>query len=204
MGWPGWYPGFIVWILDLPLYGTIYPFVPDGLMRFPEFRVALAMNTILCMTIAFLKDTHASNLYPNIILTGLKIAVMSVDYLPQTVLVKPVSADCNLACAYCFYSPKSSLYPEPNPRMNDETLAKLIEEALMSGAPQVSFVWQGGEPTLAGLDFFKEAVQLQDLYRYPIQKIQNSIQTNGIIIDEEWVDFFMRARTLSKENTRLP
>jgi len=74
--------------------------------------------------------------------------------------------------------------------MNEETLGTLIEQALMSGAPQVSFVWQGGEPTLAGLEFFRKAVQLQDLYRYPNQKIQNSIQTNGVIIDEEWADFF--------------
>ena len=115
---------------------------------------------------------------------------MSVDNLPHTYLVKPVSADCNLACAYCFYAPKSSLYPEPSPRMSDETLENLIEEALMTGAPHISFVWQGGEPTLAGLEFYKKAVQLQEVYRYPNQVVQNSIQTNGVLIDEDWARFF--------------
>jgi len=111
-----------------------------------------------------------------------------------TLLVKPVSADCNLLCAYCFYSPKSMLYPEDNPRMTEETLKVLIEQALGTGSQDVSFVWQGGEPTLAGLEFYKKVVQLQALYRYPTQSIGNSIQTNGILIDDHW------ARFLKKEN----
>lgn len=116
---------------------------------------------------------------------------MSVD-TPQTILVKPVSADCNLACAYCFYAPKSSIYPETNPRMSEETLTRMIEETLMTGAPSVSFVWQGGEPTLAGLEFFEKAVELQELYRYPGQTVNNSIQTNGVLLDENWAKFFKK------------
>lgn len=117
---------------------------------------------------------------------------MSDDSRVHTVLVKPVSADCNLACAYCFYSQKTSLYPESKPRMSEVTLGKLTEEVLMTGAPRVSFIWQGGEPTLAGLEFFKKAVEYQKLFKYPDQVIQNSIQTNGLLVDEEWAGFFKK------------
>jgi len=102
-----------------------------------------------------------------------------------TLLVKPVSADCNISCAYCFYSPKSMLYPEDHPRMSAETLRVLTVQSLSTGAQSVSFVCQGGEPTVAGLDFYKKAVQLQGLYSYPAQSINNSIQTNGILIDDQ-------------------
>ena len=111
-------------------------------------------------------------------------------------LVKPVSADCNISCAYCFYSPKSMLYPEDHPRMSEETLSVLTERALSTGARSVSFVLQGGEPTLAGLDFYKKAVQLQGLYSYPAQRISNSIQTNGILIDDQWTGFLRRDKWL--------
>lgn len=113
-----------------------------------------------------------------------------------TLLVKPVSADCNISCAYCFYSPKSLLYPEDKPRMSEETLRVLTEKALITGAENVSFVWQGGEPTLAGLDFYKKAVELQALYRYPAQNLSNSIQTNGILIDDQWTQFLRRENWL--------
>jgi uncharacterized protein len=113
-----------------------------------------------------------------------------------TLLVKPVSADCNISCAYCFYSQKSMLYPEDHPRMSGETLRVMTERALSTGARSVSFVWQGGEPTLAGLDFYEKAVQLQKLYSYPAQNISNSIQTNGILIDDQWTGFLRRRRWL--------
>ncbi len=60
----------------------------------------------------------------------------------------------------------------------------------MTGASNISFVWQGGEPTLAGLEFFRKAVQLQEMYRYPNQRVSNSIQTNGVLVDEEWARFY--------------
>lgn len=114
-----------------------------------------------------------------------------------TLLVKPVSADCNISCAYCFYSPKSLLYPyENHPRMSEETLSVLTELVLSTGAENVSIIWQGGEPTLTGLGFYKKAVQLQALYRYPTQKISNSIQTNGILIDNPWVMFLKNEKWL--------
>jgi len=81
--------------------------------------------------------------------------------------------------------------------MSEKTLRVLMEQALGTGANVVSFVWQGGEPTLAGLEFYKKAVQLQEIYRYPAQNIRNSIQTNGLLIDDQW------ARFLKKENWLL-
>lgn len=121
---------------------------------------------------------------------------MSRDTVVHTVLIKPVSADCNLSCAYCFYSPKSSLYPESNPRMSEETLKIMIEEVLMTGAPRVNFIWQGGEPTLAGLEFFERVIEYQKLFKYPNQMIENSIQTNGLLVDEKWAEFFKRENWL--------
>jgi uncharacterized protein len=76
--------------------------------------------------------------------------------------------------------------------MSEESLTRMIEEALLTGVPSVSFVWQGGEPTLAGLKFFERAMDLQELYRYPYQTVNNSIQTNGILIDEDWAKFLMK------------
>jgi uncharacterized protein len=73
--------------------------------------------------------------------------------------------------------------------MSEETLRVLTEKALITGAESVSFVWQGGEPTLAGLDFYKKAAQFQELYRYPAQTPSNSIQTNGVLIDIQWTRF---------------
>lgn len=80
--------------------------------------------------------------------------------------------------------------------MSEETLMVLTEQALSTGAQSVSFVWQGGEPTLAGLDFYKKSVQLQKLFGYPAQKISNSIQTNGILIDDQWAKFLRREKWL--------
>ena len=114
-----------------------------------------------------------------------------------TRLVKPVSYDCNISCSYCFYSQKSTLYPdEDHPRMSEKTLSTLTEKALSTGAQSVSFIWQGGEPTLTGLEFYRKAVAHQELYRYPTQKISNSIQTNGILIDNEWTKFLKRENWL--------
>jgi len=106
-----------------------------------------------------------------------------------TVLIKPASAQCNLGCKYCFYSPKESLYEEKYKRMSLETLEILVKEVL-AVAENVTFCWQGGEPTLMGLPFYKKAVELQRRYRKNGQKINNAFQTNGILLDEEWALFF--------------
>ena len=71
-------------------------------------------------------------------------------------------------------------------------MKKMIEEVLMTGTPRVNFIWQGGEPTLAGLEFFKLVIKYQKLFKYPNQMIKNSIQTNGLLVDEKWAEFFKR------------
>ena len=115
----------------------------------------------------------------------------------SSVLVKPVSADCNLACKYCFYSPKAALYAENGQRrMSDRVLRELVSQLMSLNPERVSFCWQGGEPTLAGLDFFRQAVELQGLLRAPGQIVENSLQTNGVLIDEEWAEFLSLHRFL--------
>jgi len=105
-------------------------------------------------------------------------------------LVKPVSADCNSHCVYCFYRRTESLYPEPaEHRMRAETLEPMVREFLELRQPETIFSWQGGEPTLAGLDFFREAVRLERAYGRPGQVVGNALQTNGLNLDREWADF---------------
>lgn len=108
------------------------------------------------------------------------------------VLVKPAGPDCNLDCSYCFYKGKSALYPgRPQHRMAEETLEELVRQVMRAGGRQLSFVWQGGEPTLAGLDFFRSAVALQQQYGRG-QVVGNGFQTNGLLLDREWARFFRR------------
>lgn len=107
----------------------------------------------------------------------------------DNLLVKPVGPDCNLRCDYCFYlKKKDDLYPGKN-RMSLETAERMISQ-LMEQENPVTFSWQGGEPTLIGLDFFKEIIKLQKKFGNNGQKISNTIQTNGTLIDENWAEFF--------------
>ena len=106
-------------------------------------------------------------------------------------LSKPTGAICNLDCKYCFFLSKEALYPGSKFRMDDDMLEMYIKQLLESHtAPEVNVAWQGGEPTLMGLDFFKRSVELVNKYKRPDQKILHSIQTNGVLIDEEWAKFF--------------
>ena len=103
---------------------------------------------------------------------------------PFSLLVKPVSADCNLNCDYCFYLEKSVLYPEVKQhRMSDEILEQLVKGYLSTSQPVHSFGWQGGEPTLLGLDFFKKVTRLQEKYGKTGQSVGNGLQTNATLID---------------------
>ena len=104
-----------------------------------------------------------------------------------TLLIKPTSADCNLACRYCFYSPKENLYQDKHKRMSIETLEVMVSKALET-SENITFSWQGGEPTLMGLSFYKKAVEFQNRYRKN-QNINNTFQTNGILLDESWAIF---------------
>src|ERR1700742_5208924 len=106
------------------------------------------------------------------------------------VLTKPTGAICNLDCKYCFYLEKEKLYPgKSNWRMSDVVLENYIRQYIQAQrTPVANFAWQGGEPTLLGVDFFKKAVALQQRYAAGKQ-ISNAFQTNGVLLDEEWAAF---------------
>jgi uncharacterized protein len=113
--------------------------------------------------------------------------------LPQAfhVILKPRGAICNLDCAYCFYLRKETLYPQASFRMSDELLEVFTRQYIQAqNVPELTFAWQGGEPTLMGIDFYRKAIDLQRKYRRPGQKILNSLQTNAVLLDEEWCCFF--------------
>jgi len=106
-------------------------------------------------------------------------------------LAKPRGAICNLDCKYCFYLSKEELYKGSSFRMTDETLETYIRQLIESHeAPEVTVAWQGGEPTLMGLDFFRRSIVYEKEYAKPGMKIQNTIQTNGTLINDEWAAFF--------------
>jgi uncharacterized protein len=113
--------------------------------------------------------------------------------LPQAfhILAKPVGAICNLACTYCFFLSKETLYPGSHFRMPDDVLEAYIGQLLAAhGATEVTIAWQGGEPTLMGLDFFRRSVELAEQHRQPGQAVAYSIQTNGTRLDDDWCAFF--------------
>ncbi|MEG2243157.1 MAG: anaerobic sulfatase maturase [Muribaculaceae bacterium] len=115
-------------------------------------------------------------------------------------MVKPIGAVCNLHCTYCYYLEKSNLYPKPQSecRMSDEVLKLYIKNYISSQPTEnhrVVFAWQGGEPTLLGVEFFERAVELQRQYSDGRQ-IENTLQTNGMLIDERWAVFFKEHKFL--------
>jgi uncharacterized protein len=107
------------------------------------------------------------------------------------VLIKPTGAICNLDCTYCFFLSKEMLYPRSRFAMADDLLETYLKQLLESHrAPEVDVAWQGGEPTLMGLDFFERSVDLVNKLKRPSQKIQYTIQTNGTLLDDKWCAFF--------------
>ena len=105
-------------------------------------------------------------------------------------LVKPVGSACNLRCDYCYYLGKASLYGGREPVMDDELLELYIRQYIEAvELPVVTFCWHGGEPLLAGLDFYRKAMQWQQQYKGDKQ-IENTLQTNGLLVDEAWCRFF--------------
>lgn len=109
---------------------------------------------------------------------------------PFTLLVKPAGPDCNIACEYCFYTCKTDYFGGGAHRMSDAVLEQMVKGYLEAGFEQNSFAWQGGEPTLMGLDFYKRFIELKNRYSKPGQVITNAFQTNGILLDEDWCRFF--------------
>ena len=116
---------------------------------------------------------------------------------PFHLMVKPVGAACNLACEYCYYLDKTALYPGSRLRMDGETLEEVTAAYLaVHPAGEVVFGWQGGEPLLRGLDFYKRAVDLQAGYARPGQRVVNALQTNATLVTDEWAAFFAEHRFL--------
>ncbi|MHB1317384.1 MAG: anaerobic sulfatase maturase [Anaerolineae bacterium] len=113
---------------------------------------------------------------------------------PRSLLIKPASADCNLHCAYCFYHerPTDPYSGGPVRRMSGDVLETLISQAMKLDRTQAIFGWQGGEPTLCGLGFFEQVVALQQRYGFPGQSVSNGLQTNGLLLDEDWARFLRR------------
>lgn len=108
-------------------------------------------------------------------------------------LAKPSGSTCNIDCTYCFFLSKEALYPNDKHRMSAETLEAYIRQLLEShSTPQVTVAWQGGEPTLMKLEFFRHAVALVEKHRRPGQQVQHTFQTNGLLLDDEWCAFFKR------------
>ena len=107
------------------------------------------------------------------------------------VLAKPTGAICNLACSYCFFLDKELLYEGSRFRMSDEALDSYIRQLIEAHrTPQVTVGWQGGEPTLMGVDFYRRAIALQEKYRKPGMTFENTMQTNGTLLTDEWCEFF--------------
>ncbi len=114
------------------------------------------------------------------------------------VMVKPAGAACNLNCAYCFYLSKQSREDGIGAgNMSDECLERLVEQYIEGVTDdEVVFSWQGGEPTLRGLDFFRKVVAFQNRHAKPGQRIENDLQTNGVLLNEDWADFLKEHRFL--------
>ena len=106
-------------------------------------------------------------------------------------LTKPTGAVCNLDCKYCFFLSKEMLYPGSRFRMADELLEEYIKQYIEAQqVPQVTIAWQGGEPTLMGLDFFRRSIEYVNKYKKPGMTVEHTIQTNGTKLDDEWCEFF--------------
>ena len=107
------------------------------------------------------------------------------------VMTKPRGAICNLDCAYCYYLAKERLYEGSRFKMADDLLSDYIRQYIAAQqVPEVTFAWQGGEPTLMGLDFYRRAVELQRQHAKPGMRITNTLQTNATRLDDDWCRFF--------------
>jgi len=106
-------------------------------------------------------------------------------------LAKPTGAICNLDCAYCFFLDKEVFYPGSKFRMSEPVLEQYIRQLIESHQTDtVNIAWQGGEPTLMGLDFYRRAMGLVEKYRRPGMTFLHTMQTNGTLLDDEWAAFF--------------
>ncbi len=105
-------------------------------------------------------------------------------------MAKPTGSQCNLNCDYCFYLKKKQLYPNSNFHMSKKVMEKYIRQTIQAHtSPTVTIAWQGGEPTLMGIDFFRCAMEVIKQTVRPGVIVENTLQTNGVLIDDEWCRF---------------
>ncbi|TFG48069.1 MAG: radical SAM protein [Candidatus Brocadiia bacterium] len=115
---------------------------------------------------------------------------------PFTLLIKPTGSDCNVDCRYCFYKDRAPEIGQGRQRMSDEVLEKMVRDYLGCRFQMSSFAWQGGEPMLMGLDFYKKVIELQKKHGVSGQHVSNALQTNAILLDEKWAEFLYQNRFL--------
>lgn len=123
--------------------------------------------------------------------------VPAASRVPFHLLAKPSGPICNLDCQYCFFLSKEALYPSDRFRMADDLVVTYLRQ-LLDGQPDgpVTIAWQGGEPTLMGVEFFARAVELAEQLRRPGQQLEHTIQTNGTLLDDAWAELLARHRFL--------
>ncbi|MDP6107496.1 MAG: radical SAM protein [Candidatus Brocadiia bacterium] len=113
------------------------------------------------------------------------------------ILVKPASCDCNMACGYCYYRPVEAVHAGgAPPRMSLEVVEAICQQYRALAPAQIKIAWQGGEPTLMGLDFFRRALEIESRHASRGDCWGNSLQTNGVVLDGEWCEFLARNRFL--------
>lgn len=130
---------------------------------------------LLPLTLFYMKKTLFVNPFP----------------MPKYIMAKPAGAACNLDCSYCYYLEKKNLYKEKaSLMMSDIVLEKYISDYIaMQPVPEVLFTWHGGEALLRDIDFYRKALKWQQLYGKG-RKIENTLQTNGVLLNDEWCRFF--------------
>ena len=120
-------------------------------------------------------------------------------------LAKPSGSTCNIDCTYCFFLSKESLYPNDKHRMSEATLEAYIRQLLESHrTPQVTVAWQGGEPTLMKLEFFRARSSWSSSTASPGQTVQHTFQTNGLLLDDDWCALLQAARLPGGPERRRP
>ena len=132
---------------------------------------------------------------PDTALSSPAMPLTMPDSAPRAyhVLVKPTGAICNLDCQYCFFLTKEKLYPGSKFRMADDLLEIYIRQLMESQrVPEVNLAWQGGEPTMMGLDFFEPCHGTGREVPQAGQTVSHSMQTNGTLLDDEWATFFKK------------
>lgn len=116
-------------------------------------------------------------------------AVRLAGPMAFNIMLKPAGSLCNLKCSYCYYLDKADIYGGREPRMTDEMLEHFIREYISANEVEdVTFNWHGGEPLLMGMDFYRRALEYERKYAEG-KRIHNTIQTNGVLLDDEWCRF---------------